>query len=211
MAAAVAEHPRFFPSHHDALSHDDFETASIRSAAPSYCELSVVTSEPYVGRWEGFFAFARDAVLAPDMLELHRQRHVAVYLEMEVVELTPNNSLRRALLPLDRSASRAYSSLLPARQQQQCESHGHWLHSTPNVPAPCCPGPEPFRELDAPAPPNHRPTPDSSGAAQRSPTTRSVPHSDVVNGAHESDAEQRRPKTHEPRCRSRCPPPSLHV
>ncbi|OHE96628.1 hypothetical protein CORC01_08085 [Colletotrichum orchidophilum] len=36
MAAAVAEHPRFFPSHHDALSHDDFETASIRSAAPSY-------------------------------------------------------------------------------------------------------------------------------------------------------------------------------
>ncbi|KAJ0164112.1 hypothetical protein CTA2_1732 [Colletotrichum tanaceti] len=36
MAAAVTEHPRFFPSHADALTSDDFETASIRSAAPSY-------------------------------------------------------------------------------------------------------------------------------------------------------------------------------
>ncbi|KZL67888.1 hypothetical protein CT0861_07493 [Colletotrichum tofieldiae] len=36
MAAAVTEHTRFFPSHPDALTADDFETASIRSAAPSY-------------------------------------------------------------------------------------------------------------------------------------------------------------------------------
>ncbi|CCF42248.1 hypothetical protein CH063_12298 [Colletotrichum higginsianum] len=38
MTAAVTEHPRFFPSHADALTSDDFETASIRSAAPSYSE-----------------------------------------------------------------------------------------------------------------------------------------------------------------------------
>ncbi|KAF6836771.1 hypothetical protein CMUS01_05289 [Colletotrichum musicola] len=38
MAAAVAEHPRFFPSRTDALAPEDFDTASIRSAAPSYCE-----------------------------------------------------------------------------------------------------------------------------------------------------------------------------
>ncbi|KAF0329861.1 hypothetical protein RB213_015995 [Colletotrichum asianum] len=36
MAAVVAEHPRFFPTRTDALSSEDFETASIRSAAPSY-------------------------------------------------------------------------------------------------------------------------------------------------------------------------------
>ncbi|KAL0937750.1 uncharacterized protein CTRU02_207481 [Colletotrichum truncatum] len=36
MAAAVTEHPRFFPTRTDALGMEDFETASIRSAAPSY-------------------------------------------------------------------------------------------------------------------------------------------------------------------------------
>ncbi|KAK2061540.1 hypothetical protein LY76DRAFT_358267 [Colletotrichum caudatum] len=36
MAATMTEHSRFFPSHPDALTADDFETASIRSAAPSY-------------------------------------------------------------------------------------------------------------------------------------------------------------------------------
>ncbi|KAF9871568.1 hypothetical protein CkaCkLH20_10979 [Colletotrichum karsti] len=36
MATAVLEHPRFFPSRPDALNLEDFETASIRSAAPSY-------------------------------------------------------------------------------------------------------------------------------------------------------------------------------
>ncbi|KAK1990995.1 hypothetical protein LX36DRAFT_591419 [Colletotrichum falcatum] len=41
MAAAVTEHSRFFPAHPDALTADDFETASIRSAAPSYCELGL--------------------------------------------------------------------------------------------------------------------------------------------------------------------------
>ncbi|TDZ15545.1 hypothetical protein Cob_v011598 [Colletotrichum orbiculare MAFF 240422] len=36
MAAAMMEHQRFFPSRTDPLGYDDFETASIRSAAPSY-------------------------------------------------------------------------------------------------------------------------------------------------------------------------------
>ncbi|WYZ39113.1 hypothetical protein EsH8_III_001027 [Colletotrichum jinshuiense] len=36
MAAAVTEHPRFFPTRTDPMTADDFDTASIRSAAPSF-------------------------------------------------------------------------------------------------------------------------------------------------------------------------------
>ncbi|KAI8225128.1 hypothetical protein K4K53_006492 [Colletotrichum sp. SAR 10_77] len=46
MAAAVAEHPRFFPTRTDALSSEDFETASIRSAAPSYYAPSYHSTAP---------------------------------------------------------------------------------------------------------------------------------------------------------------------
>lgn len=69
MAAAVTEHPRFFPARTDALAAEDFETASIRSAAPSYCELEL--HHEFACGTLGATALAVDP--APDMSKPHRQ------------------------------------------------------------------------------------------------------------------------------------------